>query len=137
MRQIVFISLAAQRFSDIALVDLWEKAARNNLAAGIRGLMLFDGSRFMQAIEGDQSSVYSLMHRIWIDPRHSRITLLADQIISAPHFAFRTMGLAQTCDDDKDGAFLSRVMAEVDGVDDPHMLAAFIGFASLSKRGAG
>ena len=43
----------------------------NNAAAGITGLMVFDGSLFCQSLEGPERAVRDMITRIARDPRHS------------------------------------------------------------------
>lgn len=52
---------------------------RNNSAAGITGVMFFQGARFLQFIEGEESSLRDLMTRIESDPRHEGIKYLFDE----------------------------------------------------------
>lgn len=60
------------------MVDLLEASARNNAAAEITGFLLFDGSQFLQMIEGPEAALQDLMRRLCQDKRHADIALLDD-----------------------------------------------------------
>ena len=52
---------------------------RHNPERGLTGVLLFDGERFSQLIEGPAGAVQTLMASIEADPRHTHVrTLLAE-----------------------------------------------------------
>lgn len=53
-----------------------ESSARNNPAAGITGLLLYNGRNFLQLLEGDKDRLDALMRKIGEDPRHSGVSVL-------------------------------------------------------------
>jgi len=59
---------------------------RNNPAADITGVMFFQGGRFLQFIEGEESSLRNLVARIEADPRHDEINYLFDEPLPARGF---------------------------------------------------
>lgn len=84
MRQIIYLSTAADGFGQVDMVDVLEASARNNPASGISGFLLFNGRNFLQLIEGEKPALRSLLAKLAHDPRHSGITLLEDQEIDMP-----------------------------------------------------
>ncbi len=56
-------------------------ARAHNDRAGLRGLLLFDGHRFGQLIEGPVPAAQALMARINDDPRHTAVHVLADRLL--------------------------------------------------------
>jgi len=47
-----------------------------NVAASLTGLLMFDGARFCQHLEGPEAAVRATVARIAADPRHSQFTQL-------------------------------------------------------------
>ena len=83
-----------------AVADIAGIARTFNAAHDITGLLIFDGSRFCQQIEGPQKAILSLMDRISRDPRHTEVEIfhhgpLADR-------RFRSFALAFADVDDLD-----------------------------------
>jgi len=78
---LVYISSAAQAFSEADLVALLEHSRRNNEAAGISGLLVYRDGNIMQVLEGEEETVMKTFSRIAKDPRHlGLITLLKEPI---------------------------------------------------------
>lgn len=48
----------------------------NNRRSGVTGLLLFNGHRFLQHLEGPAEAVQETIARIKLDPRHRAIVLL-------------------------------------------------------------
>lgn len=73
-------------------------AARNNAAAGITGLLLFNGRNFLQLLEGERDAVDSLLDRVESDPRHSGVVVVTDLEVaerSFPDWSMRLLRLAE------------------------------------------
>lgn len=134
MQVIIYISRAKHRFTSVDLADLRTSAAVANSASGITGLLVFDGNRFIQALEGDASDVAAVMSRIVKDPRHDNIVYF--KTTETNRRQFKQWSTEYRDDDDlSDGrAFLGRVMRNVAHVEEASIKAAFIGFAALSLR---
>jgi hypothetical protein len=63
--------------SDIRNVaDMVRRARSFNRDHGLTGLLVFDGERFCQHIEGDREAVLLLAARIAADKRHQQVTIL-------------------------------------------------------------
>lgn len=70
---------------DASCVSAIIKTARVfNAVNGITGVLVFDGERFCQYVEGPQAAVQSLVERIEHDPRHTGFTTLLDAPWSGP-----------------------------------------------------
>lgn len=64
----------------VHLLPLLTQSMRWNAAHGITGRLFVDGTRaqtFSQWIEGDPADVGALFERIWTDPRHADLQVLA------------------------------------------------------------
>lgn len=55
--------------------DIIKIARSSNASLGVTGLLVFDGQRFVQQIEGPQQILMDLIVRIARDPRHVDFTL--------------------------------------------------------------
>lgn len=96
---LVYVSSAANPFSQEELVDLLAKARENNAKLGITGLLLYKDGNFMQVLEGEMTAVRELYEKISRDPRHDgTIVLLEDQIASR-QFSDWSMGFRNLADE--------------------------------------
>lgn len=59
---------------------------RNNARVGVTGLLLFDGRRFLQALEGEPAAVLQTYARIGADPRHRALVKLSERQIDTRDF---------------------------------------------------
>jgi len=94
MFSLAYVSVAAVPFSNPQLIELLEKSRVNNEALGVTGMLLYKDGRFLQAIEGDEDSVKSLMAKISADPRHRDIAILLQGAIARREFPDWSMGFA-------------------------------------------
>lgn len=133
MYQIVYLSRATRIFSDEAVQQLCKKSFDANFAHGVTGLLLFDGNRFIQALEGERDAVDNVMRRIVADRRHDSIVFLSDGLVETRQFGNWSMDYKRADEGCCSEGFLGKVKADVADVRDPALQAAFIGFASLSS----
>jgi hypothetical protein len=78
MFRILYLSAARRPFSKIELLALLEKSRQNNARLGITGILLYRDGDFLQLLEGEESAVRSLYHRISADPRHGSVRTLVE-----------------------------------------------------------
>ena len=78
---IVYISTAIADLEEAALLQLLKQARGFNERAGITGILMYGGGRFLQVIEGCPAAVRRLYARIEADPRHGRLEKLADGLL--------------------------------------------------------
>lgn len=101
MRQLVYVSTAcAVGPSD--LEQIMTSAARNNAAAGVTGLLLFNGQNFLQLLEGEEDAVAQLLDRVEDDPRHSGVvvvTSLETDVRSFPEWSMRLLRLSTSVEE--------------------------------------
>ena len=83
---IVYISSAIADFGAADLVKLLKQARGFNEQAGITGVLMYGGGRFVQVLEGCPLAVRCLYARIAADPRHGRIEILADGPLARREF---------------------------------------------------
>ena len=132
MRIIIYISRAKQNFTSGDLAELHELADARSRSQNITGLLLFDGIRFIQALEGDDTAVQAVMSQIIEDPRHDNISYFNSITTDSRQFKSWTMKHQDVRDLREGKRFLDLVMAHVSDVKCDSIKAAFIGFASLS-----
>lgn len=100
VRCVLYVSTAAREMTTPDLVALLKVTRSNNQARGLTGMLLYRGGNFMQALEGPPDVVGETLGRICADPRHRDVTLIADVLEPARHFAQWQMGFAHLNDDD-------------------------------------
>ena len=67
-------SQAQNKARDVS--DILASSERNNAVNSVTGLLLFDGERYIQILEGERASVGNLFTVISADPRHYNLELL-------------------------------------------------------------
>ena len=92
LRQIFYHSRAVGRFDVGAILT---SAKRNNGMDGISGVLLFDGERFLQVLEGPADAVAAAFERIRGDARHTDVTVVTDQMVEERDFAYWSMELRE------------------------------------------
>lgn len=80
-----------------ALGALFSQARSNNKQRGITGALLLGGDTFVQALEGDETTVRSLFERISRDPRHDAVAVLDSGPV--PARVFSRWAMAEVSDD--------------------------------------
>ena len=131
--QLVYISRATRPLDDPELARLATGASRFNGGHGITGLLLHDGSRFIQALEGPQPAVETLMAQIAHDQRHDSIAYVERRPVAAQQFGGWAMDARRVRDFGGAQAFLDDLKRMLTAVDDHRLVAAFIGFAMLGR----
>lgn len=86
MLQLLYISSVTRAASDERVGEILATSRRNNAAAGVTGLLLYDGKRFLQALEGSETAVSTIYERIKRDTRHRGIVLLSSKIVETRSF---------------------------------------------------
>jgi hypothetical protein len=76
------------------------EARAKNAPEGITGLLVFDGERFCQHLEGSSAPIKQLFERIKVDARHVRVELLHEGPSEQRRFLKFSMAFAQVEDSD-------------------------------------
>ena len=90
---LVYVSSAVDLFSTADLVALLETSRR-----GVTGMLLYKAGNFMQALEGEESTVRAVHERIEHDPRHRGLITLLEQRSDARQFGGWSMGFRNLAD---------------------------------------
>lgn len=103
---LLYISKTSLNLNDGSIIsqlsDILEKAIENNRKTNITGALIFDGSWFVQLLEGDRADVWSTFHKIEHDSRHSSVTPVAMTAIDKRIFTNWWMACAQRDADSED-----------------------------------
>lgn len=132
MIQICYTSRATGSLDRLHYNALVTEAQDRNRGDGVTGLLLYDGARFIQALEGPEALASACMTRIERDHRHEAIDVVSRGTIAERQFG--TFAMAALMPDDRDSAtFLRTIKDFVADVEPAHVKALFIGFAVLSR----
>lgn len=92
--RLIYSSSVSPGFPTGGAVEILAISKKNNERCGVTGFMVFDETYFLQCLEGGQSAVNRLYHKIAKDPRHEAIFLLDYRLITERLFENWSMGLA-------------------------------------------
>jgi hypothetical protein len=130
MLQLTYISTARPELPAEAIDQILAASRRHNHADGISGLLLYDGYRFLQALEGEPSRVHRAYDRIKADPRHRALVLLASHEVTDRSFGNWSMA-SQRVGISRGNTVVELVDSLTNEVADPNMQALFRSFARL------
>lgn len=86
-------------------VDAIISSARtNNPLDGITGVLIFNGTAFLQILEGGQAAIDDLAMRLARDPRHSNMSIRDERLTTARTFPDWTMAYVRL----EDGEFVGQ-----------------------------
>jgi hypothetical protein len=136
MLQIAYIS-TAKGIVDQALLDsILSVSRRNNEPAGITGLLVNGGRRFLQVLEGPDQAVLATYARIQNDPRHRGFVLITCQGIKERAFGSWSMAYREGGINVADDQLQPAIAALTARIADPNLRAQFNGFAKLHAQAA-
>lgn len=136
MRQIIYISTARPGIMVADVGAILATSRINNRRDAITGLLISDGTRFLQALEGEAGKVEAAFQRIKADPRHRATVLLSSKSVVERQFGMWEMafgGFGKVRDDVALTALVDSLVAEVR---DPNTRALFSGFTRISRKAA-
>lgn len=93
LKTLTYTSRARLDLTDDELNDIHQAARHLNALDGVTGLLLFDGSRFLQIIEGGESAIDNLVERLRRDPRHSAFEIRDERFVDRRSFPDWSMEL--------------------------------------------
>ncbi len=134
MQQLTYISTARQGLSDLDIAAILRSSRRNNARDGITGVLVHDGKRFLQALEGDGPLIEAAFARIKADPRHCATVMLSSRPIDSRQFGDWEMACHRVTSIDDKGSFAETVDALVTDVTDRNLRATISSFARIDRR---
>jgi len=136
MIRLTYISTARTSPDEAAIAALLATSRRNNRLIGLTGLLLFDGVRFLQALEGEAEPLLATFARIKADPRHRACVELGRSEIDARGFGEWDMAWQRVATAGSAGTLIDTVDRLVAQMPDPNIRALFTSFARLDRRAA-
>lgn len=98
--EILYVSHLAPGEPLSAVGAIAGRARIHNTAHAITGLLVFDGIRFCQQIEGPKKAIVALMERICNDPRHTDVAIVHEGELAARRFSSFSLGFSTLEDDE-------------------------------------
>ncbi len=86
MKSILYVSVADPAIDRNAVQQIIATSRERNGRDNVSGLMLYNGTNFMQLIEGPTATIDACYDRIRRDPRHSGVTIIRENAITAREF---------------------------------------------------
>ena len=115
--EVLYVSTIAPDQPLSVVAEIAGRARVVNAELGITGLLIFDGQRFCQQLEGPQKAVLKLIDRIRNDPRHINVEVLHHGPLAGRRF--QQFSLAFSTVEDADA------LARMERLDGEAALAAF------------
>ena len=131
MQQLLYISTARHDPDrPITAADILAVSRTNNARDGVTGLLLYDGVRFLQVLEGEDRVVAAAFERIRRDPRHRAVVVLSQRETTAREFGDWSMAYQRR---DEDAADTIRRVVELSANASPTVQATFRGLAEMRR----
>lgn len=93
LKTLTYTSRASLDLTDEDLAEIHETARHLNALEGVTGLLLFDGARFLQIVEGGEAAIDDLVERLRGDPRHSAFEMRDERFVDRRSFEDWSMEL--------------------------------------------
>ena len=130
MLQLTYISTATAGTTQAMVDHILATSRRNNAAEGVTGLLLYDGYRFLQALEGEAAAVNRVYARVKADPRHRAVVLLSSAEVDRRSFGDWSMAAERVAV--AQGTTLEQLVGSLTAaVPDPSMRALFRSYAKV------
>jgi hypothetical protein len=103
----------------------------NNAAVGVTGMLVYNGKRFLQTLEGNAEDVSSVYNRISTDRRHHGMVILSTSDIKERRFGEWAMAGLRVDGDSESAELIRQVEALTAGITDRDVQAHFRSFAAV------
>lgn len=133
LRRIVYLSTAAKSLSDDVVSSIAMQAGTRNRITAISGILLSDGRRFIQVLEGSPFHVEATMKRIVHDPRHVDIKVAENVATDRRCFGNWSMQFRRVGDGYYSKDFVREVAEAARDIQDVSVKALLVGFAALGR----
>lgn len=95
LKSLTYTSLASLDLTSGDLIDILQTARHLNALEGITGLLVFNGVRFLQVIEGSEAAIDELVRRLRTDHRHTGLEIRDERIVEERSFPDWSMELVE------------------------------------------
>ena len=130
--RIIYISSTRTAQSNRDIDVILRKSQDNNSRDGLTGLLIYDGKRFFQYLEGEEQQVRRALDRIRSDDRHYALVVLSEKETERRQFGNWAMAGHHTSPGENLGDCVERL---TEGCE-PHVAAELRSFAHLKKHAA-
>lgn len=86
MFKLAYVSVASRTLSSVDLQNILETAITRNRDDEITGILLFNGTNFMQVLEGPEAKVKQVFEDICKDDRHRNVVVIYSEKTSMREF---------------------------------------------------
>lgn len=131
MIQLTYISTATTSMAEAEVERILRASRINNAAIDVTGLLVYNGKRFLQTLEGKAENVSTAYRRITADRRHHALVLLSCSDITDRVFGCWAMAAVRVEGDTDSTELVQQVEALTDGITDPGVRAHFRSFAAV------
>ncbi|MEZ7828395.1 MAG: BLUF domain-containing protein [Brachymonas denitrificans] len=98
--EILYVSTLAPGHTASVVAPILKVARERNQQQDVTGLLVFNGARFCQQLEGPREQVLAIMRSIEKDERHCDIIMLLQRELPERRFADFRLGYATVSEDD-------------------------------------
>lgn len=133
MIQLIYISTAQHGLARAEPPAILSVSQRNNRRVGVTGMLMYDGLRFLQALEGDETAVRETFARIRGDSRHRGVVALSDRTILAREFGAWDMAYEDSLTSPTARSLIEQVEALVEKVENRSTRELFRSFARIDR----
>ena len=95
LKSLTYTSLARLDLEADDLEAIHRTARNANALDGITGLLIFNGTHFLQIIEGQPQAIDELVEKLRRDPRHSGLEIRDERMVEARSFPDWSMELVR------------------------------------------
>ena len=99
LKSLTYTSLARLDLTADDLAAIHRTARDINAIEGVSGLLIYNGTHFLQIIEGGPDAIDGLVERLRRDPRHSGLEIRDERRVDRRSFPGWSMELAQVQSD--------------------------------------
>ena len=131
LQRFLYTSYARTSFTSADLAQLRLAAERENDRNDVTGLLVFDGARFAQLVEGPDAGLSIVIDRILADQRHGHVRTIAVGPVSERSFSGWALQTGWKQLKGASDPFVAAIKDAVDRVSDQKVKAFFIGFAVM------
>lgn len=132
--QITYISTARPTLILSEVEGILEGSRKRNASDDVTGLLIFDGKRFLQVLEGSLENVEKTFSRIALDPRHRALVRLSGRHVEQREFGHWAMASHIAGPLMGDGDLPRQVDALTETLPDPNLRATLRGFARVRSN---
>lgn len=95
LKSLAYTSLASLDLASDDLEAIHQTALKLNALDGLSGILVFNGTRFLQIVEGAEVAIDQLVDRLRRDRRHSALEIRAESKIESRSFPSWSMELVK------------------------------------------